>query len=144
MMRRSAITTAMLLQSRRQREIVDLEYAEADKLLADAKKQLEQSQAAQRAITLEMKQRAETAEADATNLKKLYAQSTKQVQEYTDFNGKLLKILEAFRERGLRQVLLRMRNGELIRAWNTWMEAVAYTRNAKVIVQITPLHTVSP
>jgi hypothetical protein len=47
MMRRSAITTAMLLQSRRQREIVDLEYAEAEKLLKDAKGQLEQSQAAQ-------------------------------------------------------------------------------------------------
>jgi len=47
----------------RQREIVDLEYAEAEKLLKDAKGQLEQSQAAQRAITLEMKQRAETAEA---------------------------------------------------------------------------------
>jgi hypothetical protein len=47
MMRRSAITTAMLLQSRRQREIVDLEYAEAEKLLKDAKSQLEQSQAAQ-------------------------------------------------------------------------------------------------
>ncbi len=76
MTRRSAITTAMLLQSRRQREIVDLEYAEAEKLLKDAKAQLEQSQAAQRAITLEMKQRAETSETECAKLQKLLEQAT--------------------------------------------------------------------
>ena len=80
MMRRSAITTAMLLQSRRQREIVDLEYAEAERLLKDAKSQLEQSQAAQRAITLEMKQRAETSEGECSRLQRLYAQATAEAQ----------------------------------------------------------------
>jgi hypothetical protein len=120
MMRRSAITTAMLLQSRRQREIVDLEYAEAEKLLKDAKKQLEQSQAAQRAITLEMKQRAEAAEAEAAKLKTMHELSERQAREYISFNEQLLGLYEGFRERMIRLMRTRTVRFSQTSAFKVW------------------------
>ena len=115
MMRRSAITTAMLLQSRRQREIVDLEYAEAEKLLKDAKGQLEQSQAAQRAITLEMKQRAEAAESLSSSFQDMYQVSQKEAQEYLGFNETLVHRYDRFMQRTIKLVRAR-KNRQLLRS----------------------------
>ena len=163
MMRRSAITTAMLVQSRRQREMVDLEYAEAEKLLKDAKCQLEQSQAAQRAITLEMKQRAEIAEAENAKLQKLYAQAMMELHEQIAINEHLLRLNEGLKQRTIqtlrkrlerlllrnalglwrenvrlmstvRSVLRKVKNFKLWRAWETWNEATEHGKKVRAII----------
>jgi hypothetical protein len=67
-MNRSTIKTAKLLHCRRHRAALNLDYEEAETLLADSKAQLNQWLAAQRVVTVELRERAEIAEAEMSKI----------------------------------------------------------------------------
>ena len=62
------MATAMLVQSRRQRASLEAEYAEAEALLLEAKENMETSQRGQMQLALELRARAEAAEAEVARL----------------------------------------------------------------------------
>lgn len=62
------MTTAMLLHSRAQREIAQVEHAEAERLLSEARYQLEQTQHSHRSVIEDLRRRAERAEAEERDL----------------------------------------------------------------------------
>ena len=99
MMTRSTIKTAKLLHCRRQREALSLDYEEAETLLSDAKGQMDQWLAAQKVVTIELRKRAELAEAELSRIQEVHEQNVTQMEEVMDFNENLLQRYARFRER---------------------------------------------
>jgi len=123
-MNRSTIKTAKLLHCRRHRAALNLDYEEAETLLADSKAQLNQWLAAQRVVTVELRKRAEIAEAELSKMRDVYAQGLHKMEEVLSFNENLLQRYARFRERTIMildsQVRNRCRSLAFLK-WNCWV-----------------------
>ena len=124
-MNRSTIKTAKLLHCRRHRAALNLDYEEAETLLADSKAQLDQWLAAQRVVTVELRKRAEIAEVELSKTKDVYAQTLHQMEEVLNFNENLLQRYARFRERTIMILDSQVRYGCQRLAflkWNCWVQ----------------------
>lgn len=96
-LKRSAITTALLLQSKRQRETLNAEYAEAEKLLKGAKIQFETTQAQQRVKTQELQTRLEAVQDEAEAERREKEQEREQKEAASLLAARLGRSTEAFK-----------------------------------------------